>query len=387
MDGTTYTDDSGGMVTILSDVPTAYQVSNVIIRFVVQTDSSVGYGSPYGSDTDGREGLTVYGFRPVDSSGSTLYSVYMDGNTPTTPSGNEWRFLSLNSGYIDNQHGFEDSAVTEPLVDDVDGFTRTNTKTCSNSYTCGWDLTPIVSDDYGPSEAASFPYLYSIGAGGTFSGSVQEASLVSPAISVPESGISFFTFEMWMCWDYNNFQGNMHGGALMVEVDGGAWELVNPGWYSETMSTYVSFSYVLTNLDGMPVWTDESCGDNDFTSYEVSMAEWAGSDVRFKFIAADKYGYSYSGQQAWFIDNVGVRQGHFSSPGDWISQPIELNGLDSFNMGIVEIEGKIDDNSTVTGSIIDAVTEEPIIGYESLDFPINLDGLDSESHPTVNVRL
>ena len=71
----------------------------------------------------------------------------------------------------------------------------------------------------------------------------------------------------------------------MVEVDGGAWELVNPGWYSETMSTYVSFSYVLTNLDGMPIWTDESCGDTDFTSYEVSMAEWAGSDVRFKFIA------------------------------------------------------------------------------------------------------
>ena len=96
---------------------------------------------------------------------------------------------------------------------------------------------------------------------------------------------------------------------------------------------------------------------------------------------------SYSGQQAWFIDNVGVRQGHFSSPGDWISQPIELNGLDSFNRGIVEIEGKIDDNSTVTGSIIDAVTEEPIIGYESLDFPINLAGLDSETHPTVNVRL
>ena len=114
----------------------------------------MGYGSPYGSDTDGREGLTVYGFRPVDSSGATLYSIYLDGNTPTTPSGNEWRFLSLNSGYIDNQHGFEDSAVTEPLVDDVDGFTRTNTKTCSNSYTCGWDLTPIVSDDYGPSEAA-----------------------------------------------------------------------------------------------------------------------------------------------------------------------------------------------------------------------------------------
>ena len=388
MDGTSYGDDSGGLVTIKPDVPTAYQVANITIRFVVQTDSSVGYGYPGGtSDPDGREGLTVFGFRPVDSTGATLYSVYLDGNTPTTPSGNEWRFLTLNSGYIDNQHGFEDSAVTEPESDDMDGFTRTSTNTCSNSPTCGWDLTPIISDDFGPSEAASFPYLYAIGAGGTFQGGVQEASLITPNISVPESGISFFTFEMWMCWSYSNWQGNMHGGALMVQVDGGAWELVNPGWYSETMSSYSSFSYIQTNLDGMPIWTDESCGDTDFTSYEVSMAEWAGSDVKFKFIAADKYGYGYSGQQGWFIDNVGVRQGHFSSPGDWISQPIELNGLDSFNLGIVEIEGKIDDNSTVTGSIIDAVTEEPIIGFESLDFPINLAGLDSETHPIVKVRL
>ncbi len=388
MDGNSYGDDSGGLVTIKPDVPTAYQVANITIRFVVQTDSSVGYGSPGGtSDPDGREGLTVFGFRPVDSTGATLYSVYLDATTPTTPTGNEWRFLTLNSGFIDNQHGFEDSAVTEPESDDMDGFTRTSTNTCSNSPTCGWDLTPIISDDFGPSEAASFPYLYAIGAGGSFQGGVQEASLITPNISVPESGISFFTFEMWMCWSYSNWQGNMHGGALMVQVDGGAWELVNPGWYSETMSSYSSFSYIQTNLDGMPIWTDESCGDTDFTSYEVSMAEWAGSDVKFKFIAADKYGYGYSGQQGWFIDNVGVRQGHFSSPGDWMSQPIELNGLDSFNLGIVEIEGKIDENSTVTGSIIDAVTEEPIIGFESLDFPINLAGLDSETHPTIKVRL
>ncbi len=390
MDGVSYGDDSGGLVTILSDVPTAYQVANIELRYVVQTDSSVGYGSPGGvSDPDGREGLTVFGFRPVDSSGATLFSVYLNGTTPTTPSGNEWRFLSLNSGYVDDSHGFEDSEVTEPEVDDVDGFTRTNTRTgCQNSYTCGWDLTPIVSEDYGPSEAASFPYLYSIGAEGSFSGAVKEASLISPVITVPESGISFFTFEMWMCWEYNNWQGHMNGGALMVEVDGGAWEIVNPGWYTETMSTYVSGTgYILTNLDGLPIWTDESCGDTDFTSYELSMAEWSGSDVRFKFIAVDKYDYTINLQQGWYIDNVGVRQGYFSAPGDWISQPIELNGLDSFNMGMVEIEGKIDTNSTVTATILDALTEQPITGFETLDFPVNLAGLDSETHPTVKLRL
>ena len=94
MDGNSYGDDSGGLVTILSDVPTAYQVPNITIRFVVQTDGSVGYGqsATNAPDPDGREGLTLYGFRPVDSSGATLYSVYPDANTPTSPSGNEWRF-------------------------------------------------------------------------------------------------------------------------------------------------------------------------------------------------------------------------------------------------------------------------------------------------------
>ena len=29
---------------------------------------------------------------------------------------------STTSGFIDNLHGFEDSAVTEPEVDDVDGY-------------------------------------------------------------------------------------------------------------------------------------------------------------------------------------------------------------------------------------------------------------------------
>jgi len=195
---------------------------------------------------------------------------------------------------------------------------------------------------------------------------------------VPESGISFFTFEMWMCWSYSNWQGNMHGGALMVQVDGGAWELVNPGWYTDTMATYVSGTgYILTNLDGMPIWTDESCNDDDFTSYEVSMAEWAGSDVRFKFIAVDKYGYSVAGQQqGWFIDNVGVRQGNFSSPGSWISPIFNISNPDDFNLGWIDIDSEVLDNTSINGSILDASSGNPIPGYEELNFPISLAGIN-----------
>ena len=40
------------------------------IRFVVNTDGSVQYGSP----NDAREGLTIDWFKVIDSSGNTLYT-------------------------------------------------------------------------------------------------------------------------------------------------------------------------------------------------------------------------------------------------------------------------------------------------------------------------
>ena len=181
-------------MTISASVPTAHQVSNAVLRYHVQTDGSVTGGSPTGStDSDGREGVTVFGFRPMDASGM-LYSVYLDPTTPTTGSNtNEWQWLTLTSGYISEEFGFEDSQVTEPESDDMDGFTRTTTKSnCNNDYTCGWDLGPIQSSTFGPSEAASFPYVYSIGTQGSFNGAVEEASLITPEITVPDSGVSFF---------------------------------------------------------------------------------------------------------------------------------------------------------------------------------------------------
>ena len=46
INGVTHADDSGGMVTISASVPTAHQVSNAVLRYHVQTDSSVTGGSP-----------------------------------------------------------------------------------------------------------------------------------------------------------------------------------------------------------------------------------------------------------------------------------------------------------------------------------------------------
>jgi len=401
--GTLHYDDSDGMVTILASVPATHRVANVDIRFVVTTDTSVTCGGAPGgmynsctNDLDGREGLTVYSFRPQSSSGATLSSISLDGTVPTSPSSNDWRFLSLNSGFVDELYGFEDSALSEPLMADFDGFTRTTTKPgCNNDSTCGWDLTPIVSDDFGPSEAASYPYAYAIGAEGFFNGAVAEASLITPVITVPETGVMFFNFDMWICWHYYYSWSNRHyhGGALMVQVNNGTWEHVDPGnWYTDNdvLSTYSSGTfYPSTPIDGERIWTDEHCDDSGFTSYELPLSDWGGNDIRLKFIAADKYGGTTTahGDQGWFIDNVGTSLGNFENPGNWISQPIKLDGLDNFNHGIIEIQGKFDDNSSLTGSILDNETGQTITGFDQLDFPVNLAGIDVEIHPEVKIRL
>ena len=408
VNGVSYTDDSGTFRTISTSVPSEYRVANAALRFSIQTDSSVQYGGSSVSDPDGREGLTIGAIKAMDSNGAVLTKLYLDENTstswnmdtsswgsPPTPT-NEWQRINTTIDELSSQVGFEDSAISEPLLPDFDGFSRTTTKPgCTNDYTCGWDLTPLVSDDFGPSEEASYPYAYAIGAEGFFNGAVAEASLITPEITVPETGVMFFNFDMWICWHYyySFYSRHYHGGALMVQVNNGTWEHVDPGnWYTDNdvMTTYSSgTAYPTTPIDGERIWTDEHCNDSEFTSYELPLADWGGNDIRLKFIAADKYPYTTTahGDQGWFIDNVGTRLGNFEDPGNWISQPIKLDGLDNFNHGIIEIQGKFDENSSLTGSILDNETGQTITGFDQLDFPVNLAGIDVESHPEVKIRL
>ena len=145
------------------------------------------------------------------------------------------------------------------------------------------------------------------------------------------------------------------------------------------MSTFTSgTSYPSTTLDGKRIWTDEHCGQEDFENYELSMEQWAGENIRFKFIAADKYQYTTTahGDQGWFIDNVGIIQGNFSSPGSWISPIFNTSNPDDFNLGWIDIDSEVLDNTSINGSILDASSGNPIPGYEELDFPISLAGIN-----------
>ena len=389
--GTTHFDDSGGMVTIDPAIPAAYQTSTTQIRFVVTTDASVQYGSPGGnSDLDKREGLTVFGFRTISSTGATLASYTLPGTLTPTGGIQDWQLLTLNSGYVDANHKFEDSTVSDPQVSDVDGFTRSTSQSSCNNHNCRWELNPISpSSTVGPDDAASFPYVYSIGTDGSVMSQLSEASLITPNYTVPSEGIVFFTFDQWICANYDSFSyGNMRGGALFIQVDGGSWQHVDPGnWYPETMGNYVGgTSYIATSLDGLGIWTTDHCSSNLATNYELPLNDWSGSEVRFKFTMAGKYAFSTTTGVGWFVDNVGYRQAHFPSTGSWTSEPIDMADIDSFNHGIIEIDGLIGSNSSLTGTIVDD-NGDAIIGFENLDFPISLAGIDSSTYPTVHLQL
>ena len=96
--GTTVYDESGGFVVLDFSIPSTMigATGNSKIRFVVNTDSSVQYGSP----NDAREGLTVDWFKVINSSGTTLYSNLLANSSSATSYGingatNDWSFIQI----------------------------------------------------------------------------------------------------------------------------------------------------------------------------------------------------------------------------------------------------------------------------------------------------
>ena len=385
--GFSYTDDSGGMVTISNSVPTANRINGSLLRFVVQTDSSVQYGSPGGTgDPDDREGLTVYGYRTMNSIGDMITQFTIPA-TATTSGTHEWQFLTLNSGYINVDMGFEDSQVTAPTSDYHTGFyniyqqSSGNQGSC-NSERCDWRLSEPGAS-YGPESASSFPYMYKIGMnGGT--DAVYQSSLVTPIYTVSGIGESSFAFDMNACMDYGTGNYVYVGGALWMKVNGGQWQHVDMPSYTDRQYSYASATYTVN--DGLEIWTRVHCNSNDWGSYEVDLSEYKGDDVQFKFAFGGRFSDANSG---WHIDNVGIKMGNFSQPGTWTSPSFSIAGENAFNRGIIEIDGTTDDyaNNTLTGSLVDATSGASIPGYSNLDFPISLAGVDSDSYPLVKLTV
>ncbi|MEE3269957.1 MAG: hypothetical protein VX204_02440 [Candidatus Thermoplasmatota archaeon] len=389
MNGNTHLDDSAGPVDIQLSVPASHRVSNAQLKITVQTDGSVQYGnsncSPFPCDPDGREGLTVYSFRGMDSSGAQLFFRDMGTASVTTyaTGTNEWRLLTMNSGYLHEPHGFEDSSASEPEAPDATGFQRGTSVNNCQATTCQFVRGAYTdagnTGEWGPARTSSYPYSYAIGSTGTMTSVIGNAWLMTPTYNVSQSGITEFVFDHWICMTWSNYI----GGALFIQVNGGSWQHYDPGTYTNTMYSFGS----TTALDGLGIWTTVHCGTDELVSESIDLSAYRGDEVRFRFIAAAKYSDTDSG---WFIDNIGLRQANFSSSGTWLSQEFQLGADgDLFDFGIIEALGTAYDyaNNTLTGTLLDSNSMEAIPGYSDVDFPISLAGLDVDSHPQLRLKL
>jgi len=388
-----YYDDSGGQVTIYNTVPAANQVNGSLLRFVVQTDGSVQYGYPGGSNdggsntsaNDGREGLSVFGYRTMANASTPITDFTIPGSASI--SGGDWQYLSFNSGYTDSSHAFEDSTVSAPESDMAPGFLNTFRRTATspgicNSERCEWVLSE-PSTIYGPAEASSFPYMYKFGLnGGT--DALYESSLVTPIYTISGIGESSFAWDMSVCLDYGTGAYVYVGGALWMRVNGGQWQHVDMPSYTDTQYSTTSSQYTIN--DGQRIWTRLHCNTNNWDSYSVDLSQYKGDDVQFKFAMGARFNDANSG---WHIDDIGIKLGNFSQPGTWTSQSFNISGDNRFNRGLIEIDGFSDDfvNHTITGTLLDANTGTPLPGYSEVSFPISLAGVDSETYNSLKIRV
>lgn len=375
--GQSYGDQSGRTRTIALTIPNSFlDESTVYLRIVVDTD----YYDNWGGSLDAREGLTVDEIRVVDDSNSVLFVDDLDSpssmsHSPIGTSADDWQHLFLLRGAQTVRFGFEDSTASAPTISDALGWSRANTMSsgaCSGD-TCKWTLNKINSNS-GPNRASSFPYAYGIAFSGEYSSYIQEAKLFSPSYDIPANGNAFLTFDHW-----TDMEPNWDGGAVFIKVNNGSWQHFDPGnWYD----SQVSYNY--NNLYGYDTFSSQSSPNGGMKNMQASLLNYQGDTVRFRFSMGTD---GYDNRGGWFIDNAGVKIANYGNPGDWVSPSFSIGDFDDFNLGIIDIDALIPENTTVRASLHDASTDLLIPGYSNIALPLSLAGVDPDNYPQIKLRL
>ena len=386
-----YYDQTGDFRLISFDVPAGFQnQSSVDLRVVVDTSAAINYGGSLPSDA--REGFTIDYIRVVDYNETTLYiDEFNNSNTMThygmadsqgNPAPDDWSYLSLLKGDSFVSVSFEDATANSPTVTDAPGWFRSNQGTCSSDK-CRFSLNKVSSSS-GPPKASSFPYVYGVAFSGNYEAGIDEARLISPEYDIPVNGSSFFTFDHWSCseasWD---------GGAVFIKVNGGAWQHFDPGWYTST-----AYSNAGHNLAGSSIFSMDHCSGtawsgswsstSEMTNLEANLDAYKGDTIRFKFAFGSDAYYNLAG---WFIDNAGVKIANYGVPGHWLSPVISMDQDKRFNLGFVDVEGHVNQDGWMRGSVLEASSGDPIPGFSNISFPFSLAGIDANQFPQIRLKI
>jgi len=368
--GTTTGDQSGGFVTLEFAIPTSMVGTNnsTKIRYVVETDGSVQYGSPQ----DNYEGLTVDWFKVIDANGTALSTYDLDNSSSANHYGingatDDWSFIQIGQGGLSITDGFEDSPALPPgswTVQNVAGQV-------------GWEFGALCSNyTSGPSSYPSASLGFATTQCGTYDSS-SDNSLITPEYYIPLGASARFIWKHWMCaedgWD---------GGALYVSVNNGTWNQAyvnnanNTTWYDGQIT---NGPFVNTDVwDGRQYVTQSgafSCSTATIPwvnmSYDVS--NLSGNNVSFKFRMMSD---SFLDEPGWYVDDIGMEVDYFLTEGNWMSPLISPHDL---GYGFADADIYLP-NGTWYGVNIHDSSGQIIPGHENLSFPISLASVDRDSH-------
>ena len=360
-------DQSNGIRTVDFSIPSAYQnQQNVYMRFVVDTDGWTNYG---GSTADTKEGFTLSDIRVLDDSGSILFQD--DIENPSTMSHysvnngyDDWAYYTLIFGSMEELFNFEDSTASDPTSSNAPGWSKGT----------GWGYGQLGSAA-GPSDPPSFPYVYGTNLNGNYANNLG-SYLTSPTYEIPTDGLAYLTFDKWVCtetyWD---------AVGLMIKVNNGAWNYFDPqipGWYDG------SPGYTGNSMSGSDAWMNGDCGQTNFENRIAPLSSYSGDTLRFRFHIDTDTSVQYQGG---YFDNFGILISNYGEGGYWLSPSINMDDIDTFNHGWIDIEASIPENTSIRGSLVDANDNSVIPGYDNITFPFSLAGVDSEQYSQIKLKV
>ena len=377
--GTTVFDDSGGFVTLDFSIPQTMLGSNNSskIRYVVQTDGSV----QYGTSNDEREGLTVDWFKVINSNGTTadvnqLSNTSSASNYAINNAANDWAFIQIGAGGLSITDSLEDAPALPP-----GGWSISN-----QAGQTGWQFGAVCSNyTDGPT---SFPSA-NLGFGTNLCGdydSSSDNSLYSPSYYVPLGASARFVWQHWMCaedgWD---------GGLLYVSTNGGAWNqaFVNytnsTNWYDGTITSTSGF--IGTNVwDGRQYvaasgqFSCTSSANIPWLSMEYDVSNLSGNNVSFRFRQISDTAVQEPG---WYVDDIGLEVDWFETEGSWRSPLISTNDL---GYGFVDADVILPANTWYGVDVLDA-SGQLIPGHENMSLPLSLASIDRDNHSGIYIEV
>ncbi|MFL2950134.1 MAG: hypothetical protein ACJZ40_07100 [Candidatus Poseidoniaceae archaeon] len=357
-------------------------VSNVLLRFWVQTNANNNFG---GTASSGWEGVFIDDVSVWLNRGTASQSKTVLANFTTQP--------SLNNGSADGWLTYDGSAPNEWQWTQAFGNNGQTLATegfeTNFQLPAGWSLDAVSNRrwDVGvTSNSSGFgPGVWHSGTNGAGIYLDDEyrnnmlTHLYTPEYSLPENSTARLTFRSWVCtessWD---------GGAVSISTDGGeSWWFLPPtlNGFHDQISTVNSNSPLFGEgiFDGSQVVGGCHNVQRGFDLKTFDLSNLSGSDVRARFTFFSDQLIELDG---WYIDDAGIEIDVYEPSGTWVSDPIHPNP--HFGWGSVDGFVSEPSNTSIRFDVLDA-NGTVLVGYENRTLPIDL-AFDQDHHLSLSIR-